>query len=124
MPPAAGRNFFSPRGGTISARRRMDSCEPAARPAPHAPGEPSGDVPMSKKDAAKGIIAAFAARTAGPQAWRTLDRAQVAAGAIDRIDDPDKIKQQESSMCGPACLAHAVATDAPQDYAQAIVDLF
>src|SRR5262249_22122225 len=78
---------------------------------------------MSKKDDAKQIINAFAARNSGGL-WKSLDRAKVAAGAIARIDNPDDINQAEAGVCVPTCLVHAVALDAPQDYAQTIVDLF
>jgi hypothetical protein len=77
---------------------------------------------MSTKDDAKQIINDFAARTGG--LWSALDRAKVAAGARARIDDPNIINQKEASVCGPACFVHAVALDAPQDYARAIVDLY
>jgi hypothetical protein len=77
---------------------------------------------MSQKDDARQIINDFAARSGG--LWKSLDRAKVAAGALARIGNPDAINQGEAKVCVPAALIHAVAQDAPQDYAQAIVDLY
>jgi hypothetical protein len=76
------------------------------------------------KAAAKKIITDFAARSTGGNLWKGLSRAKVAAGALARIDDPDKIAQKETSLCGPSCFVRSVATDLPEAYARAIANLF
>src|SRR5262249_3813516 len=59
-----------------------------------------------------------------PSVWPALSRAEVAAGAIARIDDPNRIHQRETNLCGLACLVRSLVTDAPTQYALTIVDLF
>jgi hypothetical protein len=80
--------------------------------------------PTQTKAAAKKIITDFASRSTGGGLWLGLSRAKVAAGALARIDDPNKIDQQETSLCGPSCFVRSVATDLPESYAQAVVNLY
>jgi hypothetical protein len=77
---------------------------------------------QSTRDA-KNMINYFAASRAGGM-WPSLSRAKVAAGALARIDDPDLIDQGDASLCGPACFVHALADNAPESYASAIINLF
>jgi hypothetical protein len=54
--------------------------------------------------------------------WTNLDRAKIAAGLKVRIDDPHKINQASTSLCGPADFACYVAEDKPVEYAKAVID--
>lgn len=78
---------------------------------------------MSAQDDAKKLVDAFAARGSGC-AWLGMDRATVAAGLKERIDDPDKINQGQTCLCGPADFVRDIATDRPAEYAQSAIDLF
>jgi hypothetical protein len=42
----------------------------------------------------------------------------------DRIDNPDKINQGQTSLCGPADFVRDIALDTPQVYGKAAIDLF
>jgi hypothetical protein len=79
---------------------------------------------MSDQDDAKKLVDAFAAAPTCPSVWPHLDRAKIAAGLKVRIDDPDKIDQAGTSLCGPADFARDVAEDKPVEYAKAVIDLF
>ena len=57
---------------------------------------------MSDQDDAKKLVDDFAAAPTCPTMWTNLDRATIAAGLKVRIDDPDKINQSTTSLCGPA----------------------
>jgi hypothetical protein len=78
---------------------------------------------MSAQDDAKKLVDTFAASGAAP-GWLGMNRATVAAGLKERIDDPDKIDQGSTSLCGPADFVRDIATDRPVEYAQAAIDLF
>jgi hypothetical protein len=79
--------------------------------------------PSQKKDIAKKIVDDFANRTTN-SLWPGLSRAQVAAGARARIDDPDQIDQRDASLCGPSCFLRMIIKDQPETYAWAIANLF
>jgi hypothetical protein len=79
---------------------------------------------MSAQDDAKTLVDAFAAAPTCPSVWPHLDRADIAAGLKVRIDDPDRINQASTSLCGPADFARDVAEDQPVVYAKAVIDLF
>ncbi|HEX2885077.1 hypothetical protein [Vineibacter terrae] len=53
-----------------------------------------------------------------------MDRAAVAAGLKDRVDDPNKVRQARTPFCGPAAFIRALAIDKPDAYVQAAIDLF
>jgi hypothetical protein len=79
--------------------------------------------PSEKRDAAKKIVNDFANRTTA-SVWSGLSRAKVAAGALARIDDPNKIDQEDTNLCGPSCFIRSIALDQPETYARAIADLY
>src|SRR5437660_1171131 len=60
----------------------------------------------------------------GRSAWLSLNRAEVVAGALARIDDPNKVDQGKADLCGLACFVRSLAADAPDEYASAIRGLF
>ncbi|HLG17536.1 MAG TPA: hypothetical protein VJH03_24040 [Blastocatellia bacterium] len=60
----------------------------------------------------------------GPSAWPNVNRAALADGLIERINNPNMINQRGTPLCGPASFVRAVATDNPDGYAQAAIDLF
>lgn len=78
---------------------------------------------MSDQDDAKALVDDFEKRS-GPNSWAHLDRSDVASGLRVRIDDPDKINQAGTSLCGPADFIRDIAEDRPQDYARAVIQLF
>jgi len=77
---------------------------------------------MSTQDDAKKLVDDFEKRTT--TYWITLDRAKIAAGLRDRIDDPDHINQGGTSLCGPADFIRDIAEDKPVDYARAVIELY
>jgi len=77
---------------------------------------------MSAQDDAKKLVDDFENRTT--TYWITLDRAKIAAGLRDRIDDPDHINQGGTSLCGPADFIRDIAEDKPVDYARAVIELY
>lgn len=78
---------------------------------------------MSEQDDAKALVDQFAARNT-VSAWAHIRRADVAAGLKVRIDDPDKIDQANTNLCGPADFVRDIAEDHPKDYAKAVIDLY
>lgn len=78
---------------------------------------------MSAKDDAKKLVDAFVSSDTAP-VWLGISRSEVAAGLRERIDDPNKINQGETSLCGPADFVRQIVTDDPRAYAQAAIDLF
>ncbi|MCK8786168.1 hypothetical protein M0638_17470 [Roseomonas sp. NAR14] len=75
------------------------------------------------KAEALALVSDFAAAT-GRSAWPKLDRAKLAAGLTERIDDPNRIHQRQTPLCGPCTLFRAVAITDPEAYARAAIDLF
>ena len=78
---------------------------------------------MGNRDVAKLKIADFEKR-AGASKWPNLTRADVAQGLRDRIDDPDTIDQNRTSLCAASSFFHELVTDDPEKYAQTAIDLF
>lgn len=56
--------------------------------------------------------------------WIHITRADLAAGLKERIDDPDKINQSDTSLCGPADFCWDLASDWPKVYAKMGIDLW
>jgi hypothetical protein len=79
---------------------------------------------MSAKDEAKKLVDEFEMRNKPGCPWIYLKRSEIAAGLRERIDDPDKINQGQTSLCGPADFIRDVAIDFPKIYAQAAIDLY
>jgi|HubBroStandDraft_4_1064222.scaffolds.fasta_scaffold05802_1 hypothetical protein len=77
---------------------------------------------MSAQDDAKKLVDDFEKRTS--TFWTTLSRADIAADLRVRIDNPDKINQGETSLCGPADFVRDVAEDNPVEYARAVIELY
>jgi hypothetical protein len=78
---------------------------------------------MAAKDDALKLVDEFAARSK-TDLWLHLKRSEVAAGLRERINNPDKVNQGQTSLCGPADFVRDVAMDTPQVYARAVIDLF
>lgn len=78
---------------------------------------------MSAQDDAKKLVDDFTGRTQS-SVWHSIGRADVADGVKARIDDPDKINQGNTSLCGPAEFAWDLASDHPADYARAVIELY
>jgi hypothetical protein len=77
---------------------------------------------MAKQDAIN-LVQQFAAQP-GVSVWPQINRARLAAGLIERIQDPNKIHQRGTPLCGPASLVRALASDDPTAYARAAIDLY
>jgi hypothetical protein len=77
---------------------------------------------MSKASALQ-LVTQFAARTARGR-WSHIRRADLAAGLTVRINDPNRIAQRATPLCGPASLVRAVASSNPDAYARAAIELF
>lgn len=61
---------------------------------------------------------------AGNGAWPKLDRTKIGQGLIYRITNPDSIDQKQTSFCGPSCFVRAVIVDMPEQYFDAVIDLY
>lgn len=78
---------------------------------------------MANKDSAKRKLDEFESRTDAGK-WPHLSRAQIASDLRARIDNPDKIDQNQTSLCGASSFFHELAIDDPEKYAQTAIDLF
>jgi hypothetical protein len=77
------------------------------------------------KESARSIIRMFAENEFGRgSVWPSLNRAEVAASSLARIEDPNLIKQGDTDLCGLACFVRSLVSDAPDEYARAIQQLF
>lgn len=91
--------------------------------APPQPSKPKPGPRRTPRAEAEARLLAFAQRK-GRGAFRALSRDQVARGAIERVYDPNRIEQKASSLCGPAAMVRAVASNDPVAYADYIIALF
>jgi hypothetical protein len=60
----------------------------------------------------------------GDGAFTKIERPKVAKQLRDKIEDPSKIDQGDSSLCGPAVFIYCLAKRKPKQYAQYIIDLY
>ena len=58
------------------------------------------------------------------QVFPHMPRSDVIQGLRDRINDPSKIDQDRTSLCGAAALMYCLAKDKPADYARYVVELY
>lgn len=75
------------------------------------------------QERAKSLIDEFAERI-GIGVFPSVARRDVAAGLKERIDDPGKINQSMTSLCGPASILFDLAGAKPLTYAQFGIDLY
>lgn len=103
-----------------------------ARPLPTDMGPPPGGVVEEAAvggiedylhEQAKSLVRDFAERI-GPGAFSLLDRRQVAAGLLARIDDPSVIQQGPTQFCGPGSFIFALASDDPLRYVRFAIELY
>lgn len=78
---------------------------------------------MSAKDDAKALVDQF---SAGPDAdvWPNIAKSDLIEPMKARIDNPDKINQSQTNLCGPADFVRDLVTDRPVDYVNAIISLY
>jgi hypothetical protein len=60
----------------------------------------------------------------GDIAFSEIKRKTVAAELRRRIEDPSRIDQGQSSLCGPAVFIYCLAKRKPMQYAQYVIDLY
>ncbi|MGH6926878.1 MAG: hypothetical protein ACREEV_01075 [Dongiaceae bacterium] len=60
----------------------------------------------------------------GQGSWPFISKADVAAGARDRIADASKIHQGSSSLCGPTSLLYSLIKKKPETYASYVTQLY
>src|SRR5262249_40807063 len=77
---------------------------------------------MAKQDAIN-FVKRFAAEPT-PAVWPNINRTDLASGLVARIEDPNRINQEGTPLCGPASLVRSLATDDPEAYARAAIDLY
>lgn len=75
------------------------------------------------KESAIALVNQFVASGIG-RSWPNIDRAALAAGLIERINDPNRINQGGTPLCGPASLIRSVAIGNSDAYARAAIDLY
>jgi hypothetical protein len=76
------------------------------------------------KDTAKTLVTQFNFNTAITSQWPHIAKLDLASGLIARIENPNAINQSGTPLCGPATLVRALATNNPDGYAQAAIDLY
>ena len=76
------------------------------------------------KETATTLVNQFMANPALPCQWPKVDKLDFASGLLARIDDPNRINQSGTPLCGPAALVRGVAQGNPDAYAQAGIDLW
>src|SRR5262249_44778346 len=82
-------------------------------------------MPETAKESARTILRMFAENELGRgSVWRWLNRADVAAGALARVEDPNLVDQGKADLCGLAVFVRSLAADAPDRYALAIEQLY
>jgi hypothetical protein len=69
------------------------------------------------------LVNAFAARS-GPQAFPTMDRAEVAEGLRQRIRNPALVNQGQAHLCPSALIVFLEARDHPVHYVLLVIQLF
>jgi hypothetical protein len=78
---------------------------------------------MSKESAIK-LVNQFKTNAALPNQWPRLSKNDFADGLIERIENPNRINQGNTPLCGPASLIRLLAQTNQDGYAQAGIDLF
>jgi len=81
------------------------------------------NLPSDKHKFAAGMVCDFLERS-GASRFPRLDREEVGVGMLMRIANPGIMKQEESSLCGPAALLFNVVSDNPVAYARFAIDLY
>ena len=59
-----------------------------------------------------------------PGKWPRLSRAILAQEMRDTLEDPWRINQASTPMCGPACILYGLAGQRPRDYVRLVADLY
>lgn len=94
--------------------------QPPIQAQPRPPTRPSQEDPKTQAHKA---VDAF--RTAsGAQAWPKLDRAQIAAGLDQRIDNPSLINQGPLNVCGSAAIVYMLASHDPLRFVNIVQQVF
>lgn len=76
------------------------------------------------KETATTLINQFMANTSIVSQWPLVDKLDFASGLLARVDDPNRINQAGTPLCGPSTLVRSVALNDPDAYAQAGIDLY
>ncbi len=79
---------------------------------------------MGSIPAAHTLVQAFRNRSTGTVVWHNCQRAQVASELDVRIDNPEKIDQNDTQWCGYASILNRVIKSDPEKYANYVVGLF
>lgn len=89
-------------------------------------GLPEGDAAQNRPAAlrARQIIEKFAKGGGNSALWPNLVRSEVAAGARERIDDPNMVNQSNKGLCGVAGFIRGWLFDDPASYAMLVWDLY
>ena len=76
------------------------------------------------KDTAKTLVTQFNFNQSIISQWPNIAKLDLASGLLARVEDPNVINQSGTPLCGPATLVRALATNNPDGYAQAAIDLY
>jgi len=76
------------------------------------------------KDTAKALVIQFNFNTTIISQWPKIAKLDLASGLLARVDNPNLINQAGTPLCGPASVIHALATNNPDAYVQAAIDLY
>jgi len=78
---------------------------------------------MSKQTAID-LVNQFAANAAAISQWPQVNKQAFANGLIERINDPNRIDQAGTPLCGPSTLLRSLDMANPDAYARAGIDLY
>ncbi len=76
------------------------------------------------KETATTLVNQFMANATLAKVWPHVDKLDFASGLLSRVDDPNRIHQAGTPMCGPSALLRSIALNDPDAFAQAGIDLF
>jgi hypothetical protein len=80
--------------------------------------------PQTPIQQARALVSAFRSASGKPGVWPLLDRTTVADDMLNRIDNPESVNQQPTSLCGPASIAHLLLLNDPVRYVNVVQSLF
>jgi|SRR6185369_15505489 hypothetical protein len=76
------------------------------------------------KETATTLVNQFVLNPSTPSQWPKIERIDLGTGLLARIEDPNRIDQAGTPLCGPSAMVRSLAISNPDAYAQAAIDLY
>ena len=76
------------------------------------------------KETATTLVNQFVLNPTTPSQWPKIERIDLGTGLLARIEDPNRIDQAGTPLCGPSAMVRSLAISNPDAYAQAAIDLY